>query len=84
MAKAKKVEEQYVSQATTTSIKITSRVSIKVTDKHRNDQFYTLEYCEERALPETANVIEERKLLWDICNSEVDKQVEDILNVVDK
>ena len=83
MARPKK-EQVYQSKAVTTSIKITSRVSIKVTDKFRNDQFYTLEYCEERAIPENANIQEERRLLWDTCNSEVDKQVEDILSAVKK
>lgn len=60
-------------ESRTTSIRITSRASVKV-----NDSFYTVEYCEERALSETANVEEEREKLWDVCNSEVDHQIEDI------
>ena len=81
MARPKK-EKVYVSQAVTTSIKITSRVSIKITDRYKNDQFYTLEYCEERAIPDTADIEQERKILWDVCNNEVDKQVADIIAAV--
>lgn len=60
--------------AKTTSIRATSRASVKV-----NDSFYTVEWCEERALADTDDVEEERKKLWETCNSEVDGQIEDIL-----
>lgn len=59
--------------AITTSIRITSRASLKI-----RDNFFTVEYCEERALSEDANVDEERKKLWDVCNAEVDEQCEEI------
>lgn len=61
------------SKATIKSIKATSRASIKVMDS-----FYTLEYCEERLIPEDANIEEERAILWDVVNNEVDNQIADI------
>jgi len=61
------------SKATIKSIKATSRASIKVMDS-----FYTLEYSEERLIPEDANIEEERAILWDVVNNEVDNQIADI------
>ena len=58
----------------TVAIKATSRASVKVADS-----FYTIEYCEERSIDPDDNLEEERKKLWDICNGEVDSQIEDIL-----
>lgn len=63
----------------TTSIRATSRASIKV-----NDSFYTVEYCEERSIDPEDNVEEEREKLWDTCNTEVDNQIEDILKTFSK
>lgn len=63
-----------MSKGKTTSIRITSRASVKV-----RDSFYTLEYCEERSIPEDADVAEERAELWDVCNNEIDNQIEDII-----
>lgn len=62
-----------------TSIRATSRASVKV-----GDSFYTVEWCEEHALDENDNVEEARKNLWDICNNEVDGQIEDILKSFSK
>lgn len=72
MAGKKKV---YESKAITTSIKFTSRISLNV-----DGTFYTVEACEERMIPdiEGVNLDEERRLLWDKVNSEVDEQAEDI------
>lgn len=61
------------SKATIKSIKATSRASVKI-----HDSFYTLEYCEERLIPEDANIEEERAILWDVVNNEVDNQIADI------
>ena len=58
----------------TTSIRATSRVSTKI-----GDTFYTVEWCEERSVPEDADLIAERSALWDICNNEVDAQIEEII-----
>lgn len=66
-----------MSKAITTSIRITSRASVKV-----RDNFYTVEYCEERSIPEDADIEEERQALWDTCNGEVDGQIEDILKIL--
>ena len=57
-----------------TSIRATSRASVKVADS-----FYTVEYCEERSIDPDDNIEEERTKLWDTCNGEVDNQIEDIL-----
>lgn len=62
-----------------TSIRATSRASVKI-----NDSFYTVEYCEEHSLDPDDNVEEERKTLWNICNTEVDNQIEDILKSFSK
>lgn len=50
------------------------------------DNFYTVEYSEERIVPEGIEVDLdfEREALWDTCNAEVDKQIEDILNAFKK
>lgn len=73
--------ERYTSKAKTTTIKISSRASIKV-----GESFFTVEYTEERTVPQTKTVqIEkERSILWDVCNNEVDKQIEDILKTYKK
>lgn len=72
---------KYTSKAKTTTIKISSRASIKV-----GESFFTVEYTEERTIPQTKTVqIEkERTILWDVCNNEVDKQIEDILKTYKK
>lgn len=80
--KAKTMKKKiYESKAVTTSIKFTSRCSIKV-----GESFYTVEACEERLIPavEGVDINEERKILWDIVNMECDKQVEDILRTYKK
>lgn len=77
MARTKKNE--YVSKAVTTSIRITSRASVKI-----NDNFYTVEYCEERSLPEDADVEKERAMLWETANMECDNQIADIYNAMQK
>ena len=71
-------KETYEQRAITTSIKFTSRASIKV-----RDSFYTVEACEERMIPafDDVDVGKERKLLWDTVNGECDLQIEDILKM---
>lgn len=65
----------------TTSIKFTSRASVKV-----NDSFYTVEACEERSIPdlEDVNMEEERQDLWDTINTECDNQIQEILKTFRK
>ena len=60
--------------AKTTTIKASSRASIKV-----GDNFYTIEWTEERTIQPKDDIEEERTLLWDDVNREVDNQIEDIL-----
>ena len=60
---------------TITSIRATSRASVKV-----KDSFYTVEYCEERSIGPDDIIEKERTDLWNTCNGEVDSQIEDILN----
>lgn len=75
-----------MSKFNTTSIRLTSRASIKV-----GDSFFTFEACEEKQCdPELANTItddelaEERQELWDLVNNEVDKQIAEIKSYVSK
>lgn len=62
-----------------TSIKASSRASVKV-----GDSYYTVEYCEEHSLDENDDITDEREKLWNTCNTEVDNQIEDILNTFSK
>lgn len=62
-----------------TKIQATSRISTKI-----KETFYTFEYTEERAIEESDNVERERADLWETCHKEVDKQVEDVINLVYK
>ena len=66
----------YEIKAKVTSIKATSRASIKV-----KDSYYTVEYSEERMIPDIDGVdIEaERKALWEDVNAECDNQCEEIV-----
>ena len=68
--------DNYQSKATISSIRATSRASIKV-----RDNFYTVEYSEERTLPTDIeyDIDKEREILWNTVNDEVDKQIEDII-----
>lgn len=74
-----RTKKAYESKAVTTSIRITSRASVKV-----RDNFYTVEYCEERSIPEDADLEQEKKILWDTCNNEVDYQIQEILEMYKK
>lgn len=60
--------------STTTTIKASSRASVKV-----GDSYYTIEWTEERSVDPTDNLEEERADLWDTANNEVDNQIKDIL-----
>lgn len=74
-------KKEYEVKGITTSIKFTSRASVKI-----NDNYYTLEACEERMIPniEGVDIQKEKEALWDSVNNECDKQTEDILNVYSK
>ena len=68
-------DTSYVSQAKTTTIKATSRASVKI-----RDNFFTVEYSEERIIPDIddVNIESERAILWDVVNAECDTQVQEI------
>ena len=66
--------------AKTTIIKATSRASIKLTTRS-GDQFYTIEYGEERSVEDNDNLESERAELWETCNGEVDRQIEEIMQM---
>ena len=70
------MSEEKTSVAKVNSIRATSRASVKI-----RDNFYTVEYSEERLLPQDIeyDIEEERRLLWETCNYEVDNQIEDII-----
>ena len=65
--------------AKTKTIKASSRASIKV-----GDNFYTVEWAEERTVEAKDNIEEERTILWDDVNREVDEQIEEILEAYGK
>ena len=75
------MEKEYKVKAKTKTITATSRASIKV-----GDSFYTLEFTEERTIPQTSNVniTIEKDMLWNEVNSQVDKQIEDVLRTFKK
>ena len=68
-------------KAIITKISASSRASVKI-----NDSFYTIEYSEERTIPdlEDINIEEERKHLWDAVNNECDNQTEEIIKTFKK
>ena len=74
-----------MSKFNTTSIRLTSRASIKV-----GDSFFTFEACEKQCDPEIASTLtddelaEERQALWDLVNNEVDNQIAEIKSYVNK
>ena len=69
---------EYTPKAIVTEITATSRVAIKV-----RDNFYTVEYTEERAIPDVdgIDVEAERLALFDAVNGVVDAQAEDIIRM---
>lgn len=72
----------YQSKAKITTISGTSKATVQL-----NNNYYSFSYSEERQLPEedTDVCIErERELLWDTLNAEVDKQIEQIVQLYKK
>ena len=70
--------QDYESKAKITTIRATSRASIKI-----RDNFYTFEYGEERTIPdiEGVDIESERLALWEDANAEVDNQIEETLRI---
>lgn len=59
--------------AKTTTIKASSRCSVKV-----KDNYFTVEYTEERSIEDGDDVYAEKSKLWSDVNYEVDNQVDEI------
>lgn len=74
-------DTNYTSKAITTQIRATSRASTKI-----KDNYYTVEYTEERTIPqiEGVDLEKEREILWDCVNNEVDNQIADIVKAFAK
>lgn len=74
-------DTNYERKAITTQIRATSRASCKI-----HDNYYTVEYSEDRTIPdiEGVDIEEEKRILWDDVNTEVDNQIEDILRTFKK
>lgn len=70
-----------MAKAITTSIKFTSRASVKI-----GESYYTVEAQEERTIPniEGIDIEEERKDLWNTVNGECDDQISSILEAFKK
>ena len=69
-----------MSRAKTTSIKFTSRASLKL-----GDSFYTFEACIEKSIPEDVTEEEYSAIkdeLWGELNNEVDNQAVEIANLI--
>lgn len=73
--------ENYVSKATPKIIKFTSRASVKIVDKAKQEHYYTIEYGEERQIDNfnEVDIDRERQFLIDDCNNIVDGQVKEIV-----
>ena len=71
--KKEKEIEEYTSKAKITSIRATSRASVKI-----RDSYFTVEFTEERMIPDIKgiDIEEERALLWDAVNDECDNQID--------
>ena len=74
-------ENAYESKAIITKISATSRVAIKI-----RDNYYTVEYAEERSIPETPDIDmeKEKQILFGSVNAVVDEQAEEILKTFRK
>lgn len=73
---------EYVSQAITTTIRATSRASVKI-----RDSYYTLEYTEERVIPDRfdnndIDLSAEKALLWQEVNAQVDQQIQETYDAI--
>lgn len=69
----------YLPKAVPTVIKFSSRGSVKI-----KDSYYTFEYGEERQINNynEVNLDKEKQLLIDDCNEVVDKQIEEVVNMI--
>ena len=73
--------KSYESKAIITTIKADSKCTVKV-----KDNYYSIEFTEERSIPESpeVDINLERQLLWDDVNAVVDDQINQILDTFKK
>lgn len=71
----------YEPKAAISKISATSRASLKI-----KDNFFTVEYSEERVIPdlEGIDIEQEKQALWDAVNAEVDNQAEILYKTFNK
>lgn len=69
----------YIQKAVPTVIKFSSRASVNI-----KDHWYTMEYGEERQIYnfDEIDLDKEKQLLIDDCNEVVDKQIEEVVNMI--
>lgn len=83
MPAKRKQQAEYQSQAVPTVIRANSRISVKL-----QETFYTFEFMEERQFPidlvdeGKIDLNKERELLWDEVHNQVDKQVQDVVDML--
>lgn len=83
MTVKRKQQSEYQSQAVPTVIRANSRISVKI-----NETFYTFEFMEERQFPidlveeGTIDFAKEKEMLWDEVHAQVDKQVQDVVDML--
>lgn len=71
MAATNNEPEVYEPKAIISKIQATSRMSLKI-----KEQYYTIEYSEERVIPDIdgVDIDKEREALWDAVNDQCDEQ----------
>lgn len=70
---------EYRQQGKTIKISGMSKATVQI-----KNNYYSFSYSEERELPEDdtrTNIEKERELLWETLNSEVDKQIDQIMEL---
>ena len=73
---------EYQSKAKTTSIKATSKITLNLSGNRGKNNFFSVEYTEERAVPDCLTDEEmnaERHILWNTVNAIVDEQAQEIV-----
>lgn len=66
----------------TTSIRFTSRASVKI-----KDSYFTFEACAEKSVPEDMTpeeLVDAKQEFWDELNQEVDNQIQEVCNYAKK
>ena len=64
-------------EAKTTTIRATNRMSVKI-----KDNYFTVEWSEERSIPDDMSeewIAKERARLWNTCIQECENQIQDIV-----